>query len=67
MVGTSTDRIVSETRRLLGDPAALATMRRPTFPYGDGHAAPRIAAIIEDWLKRRGPSPTAVPPTSDYW
>ena len=67
MVGTSTDRIVSETRRLLGDPAALATMRRPTFPYGDGHAAPRIAGIIEDWLKRRGPSPTAVPPTSDYW
>jgi UDP-N-acetylglucosamine 2-epimerase (non-hydrolysing) len=52
LVGTSTDRIVSEARQLLDNPAALAAMAVRRFPYGDGHAAPRIAAIIEDWLER---------------
>jgi hypothetical protein len=23
----------------------------PIFPFGDGRAAPRIAAIIDDWLQ----------------
>jgi len=50
LVGTSVERIVSETRRLLSDPAALAAMARVGFPYGDGKAAPRIAAILADWL-----------------
>ena len=50
LVGTSTDRIVEVTRRLLGDSAALAAMSRPSFPYGDGKAGPRIAGIIERWL-----------------
>jgi UDP-N-acetylglucosamine 2-epimerase (non-hydrolysing) len=54
LVGVSRERIVSEAKRLLGDPAALAAMSRRTFPYGDGRAAPRIAAIIEEWLERRG-------------
>jgi UDP-N-acetylglucosamine 2-epimerase (non-hydrolysing) len=54
LVGTSTERIVEEARRLLGDPVARAAMSRPSFPYGDGRAAPRIAAIIEEWLKRQG-------------
>jgi UDP-N-acetylglucosamine 2-epimerase (non-hydrolysing) len=53
LVGTSTDRIVSEARRLLNDPIALAAMSRRAYPYGDGRAAPRIAAIIEEWLERR--------------
>jgi UDP-N-acetylglucosamine 2-epimerase (non-hydrolysing) len=53
MAGTSTERIVSEARRLLGDADALATMRRRSFPYGDGHAAERIAAIVGDWLEKR--------------
>lgn len=53
LVGTSAERIVGEARQLLGDDASLATMRRRSFPYGDGHAAPRIAAIIEQWLGRR--------------
>jgi UDP-N-acetylglucosamine 2-epimerase (non-hydrolysing) len=52
LVGASTERIVTETRRLLGDPAALAAMSRRAFPYGDGKAAPRIAAHIERWLAR---------------
>lgn len=50
LVGTSTDRIIGETRRLLNDPAQLAAMSRRSFPYGDGTAAPRIAAIVADWI-----------------
>jgi UDP-N-acetylglucosamine 2-epimerase (non-hydrolysing) len=53
LVGTSTDRIVTEARRILNDPDALSDMRRRRFPYGDGKSGPRIAAIIEEWLKRR--------------
>lgn len=58
LVGTSSERIVAEVRRLLHDPAAIAVMRRRSFPYGDGKAAPRIAEHIENWLDRR--SETAV-------
>jgi UDP-N-acetylglucosamine 2-epimerase (non-hydrolysing) len=54
LVGTSTHRIVDEVRRLLADETALASMRRPSFPYGDGTAAQRIGAIVHDWLKTGG-------------
>jgi UDP-N-acetylglucosamine 2-epimerase (non-hydrolysing) len=54
LVGTSTERIVREARRLLEDPVERAAMSRRAFPFGDGRAAPRIAAIVEDWLERRG-------------
>ena len=69
LVGTSKDRIVSETQRLLADPLALAAMRTPSFPYGDGQAAPRIAAIIEEWLRARKLAPEAahLPPASQHW
>jgi UDP-N-acetylglucosamine 2-epimerase (non-hydrolysing) len=50
LVGTSTERIIEVTRRLLNDGAALSRMSRRSFPYGDGKAAPRIAALIERWL-----------------
>lgn len=53
LVGIDTRRIVAETRHLLFDPLALAAMSRRSFPFGDGRAAPRIAAIIEQWLERR--------------
>lgn len=53
LVGTSTDRIVTEALRLLDDPSALAAMSKRCLPYGDGKAGPRIAAVIEDWLDRR--------------
>jgi len=52
LVGTSAERIVEVTRRLLGDPKAMAAMSRRALPYGDGHAGPRIAAIIERWLQK---------------
>ena len=53
LVGTDSGRIVAEASRLLSDPLALAAMSRRSFPFGDGRAAPRIAAIIEEWLERR--------------
>jgi UDP-N-acetylglucosamine 2-epimerase (non-hydrolysing) len=46
VVGTSVERIVSEARRLLTDPAAYDAMARAVNPYGDGHAAERIAAAL---------------------
>lgn len=53
LVGTSRDRIVNEVRTLLKDPAELARMARRAFPYGDGHAATRIAEHIDRWLHSR--------------
>lgn len=70
MAGTSAERIVSEARRLLGDPNAIAAMRRPSFPYGDGHGAERIATIVGDWLERRqslSPKSSTVPRTVEFW
>lgn len=52
LVGTDTSAIVAEVGRLLHDPAALAAMSKRALPYGDGRAAPRIAAIVEEWLER---------------
>jgi UDP-N-acetylglucosamine 2-epimerase (non-hydrolysing) len=53
LVGTDKERIVTETRRLLGDPITRAAMSRPALPYGDGRSGPRIAAIIMSWLQQR--------------
>ncbi len=50
LVGCRTGAIVAAVRELLTDPVALADMARRNLPYGDGFAAPRIAAIIETWL-----------------
>jgi UDP-N-acetylglucosamine 2-epimerase (non-hydrolysing) len=55
LVGTSAGRIIDEVERLLGNPAELAAMSRRSFPYGDGRSAPRIAAIVEEWLEARRP------------
>jgi UDP-N-acetylglucosamine 2-epimerase len=46
IVGTDTDNIVQQARRLLADPAAYAQMARATNPYGDGHAAERIVDAL---------------------
>ena len=53
LVGTSAERIVAEARSLLDDPVARSAMMRRSFPFGDGRAGARIAALIEDWLERR--------------
>ncbi len=47
LVGTDPDRIVSESGRLLDDPAALARRSRLPNPYGDGAAASRIVKVME--------------------
>jgi len=46
LVGTDHDLIVSETSRLLDDPAYYATMSEAVNPYGDGHAAERIVKFF---------------------
>ena len=53
LVGTATERIVDEVRRIVGDPLVLAAMSRRAFPFGDGRAAPRVAAAIDEWLERK--------------
>lgn len=46
LVGTTPERIVAETARLLTDSREYARMARAGNPYGDGRAAERIAAIL---------------------
>ncbi len=49
LVGHGRERIVAAAHRLLTDAAAFERMARAANPYGDGHAAARIA----DWLMAR--------------
>jgi UDP-N-acetylglucosamine 2-epimerase (non-hydrolysing) len=50
LVGTDRARIVTAASTLLDDSAAWTAMARAHNPFGDGHAAPRIAALIADRL-----------------
>jgi UDP-N-acetylglucosamine 2-epimerase (non-hydrolysing) len=50
LVGTDEELILAEARRLLDDDTALAAMKAGANPFGDGHAAERIAAAIGDRL-----------------
>ncbi|KGI78504.1 non-hydrolyzing UDP-N-acetylglucosamine 2-epimerase [Oleiagrimonas soli] len=47
LVGTDEDEIFTQASRLLSDAQAHAAMARGVSPYGDGHAASRIADILE--------------------
>jgi len=46
LVGTDTQRIVHETKRLLEDDAAYAEMAKASNPYGDGRAAERVVQSL---------------------
>jgi UDP-N-acetylglucosamine 2-epimerase (non-hydrolysing) len=46
LVGTRTETIVQGVRALLAEDAADRALYAPISPYGDGHAAERIAAAI---------------------
>ncbi len=46
LVGTDPRSILEASRRLLDDGEALAEMTRGPNPFGDGHAAERIAAAL---------------------
>ena len=50
LVGTDPDRILREAGVLLADPAEYARRAALRNPYGDGHAAARIRAILEEAL-----------------
>ena len=54
LVGTDPSDIVATVEELRRSRAALAAMRRPCLPFGDGHAAPRIARYCLMYLKDRG-------------
>jgi len=49
LVGTDAGRIISETTRLLDDPAAHAVMAHAANPFGDGHAAGRIVKALMNY------------------
>lgn len=48
LVGTDANAIVRETQTLLTDAAAYRQMARVVNPFGDGHAAERIAALLTE-------------------
>ncbi len=52
LVGPNQNCIVSEAQRLLDDPAAYQKMAQGVSPYGDGHAAARIVAVLRNALVR---------------
>jgi UDP-N-acetylglucosamine 2-epimerase len=54
LVGTDPDDIFEAVARLIRDEGAYARMSRPSFPFGDGNAAPRIAEIIDEFLHEVG-------------
>jgi UDP-N-acetylglucosamine 2-epimerase (non-hydrolysing) len=56
LIGAEYDAIVGETRRLLTDEAAYASMAHASNPYGDGRAAERIVAALLH-VFRGGPEP----------
>ena len=53
LVGTGTEDLIGAVTGLLADPAAMKAMATPRFPFGDGQAAPRIAALALAWLDER--------------
>ena len=50
LVGAKAAAIVQSVNELLDDPRAYASMSDRLNPYGDGHAAERIAARVESFL-----------------
>ncbi|RZM31382.1 MAG: UDP-N-acetylglucosamine 2-epimerase (non-hydrolyzing) [Sphingomonas sp.] len=48
LIGTDSDRIVSEILTLIDDAAAYRVMARAHNPFGDGHASARIAQHVAD-------------------
>ncbi|MSR76796.1 MAG: UDP-N-acetylglucosamine 2-epimerase (non-hydrolyzing) [Candidatus Omnitrophica bacterium] len=50
LVGTSFNKITSESKRLLDNPKAYQKMVMSKNPYGDGHSSERILKIILKYL-----------------
>ncbi|MGB2896467.1 MAG: UDP-N-acetylglucosamine 2-epimerase (non-hydrolyzing) [Anaerolineales bacterium] len=49
LVGSDSNKIVSETSKLLDDPEAHRAMAQAVNPFGDGHAAERIVQALLDF------------------
>lgn len=54
LVGSDEERIVTETTRLLDDPAARQAMSEKTNPYGDGLASQRIVETVLNRIQSPG-------------
>lgn len=52
LVGTSQERILSESERLLHNTAAYREMVKDSNPFGDGHASERIVNILSQKLPK---------------
>lgn len=50
LVGTDPSQIAQSASELLSDPQAYKTMATAINPFGDGHAADRILAIVEKYF-----------------
>ena len=59
LVGTDPDRIEARVARLLTDEDAYAAVARAQNPYGDGHAAGRVAEAVAGWLELNPPAAAA--------
>ena len=57
LVGTSAERIVAESERLIGDAAHYQKMAAALNPYGDGQAARRILDVLNRSLCGEGGGP----------
>ena len=49
LVGTATQRIVEEAKRLLEDESAYYSMAKAADPFGDGHAAQKIVRTLMNY------------------
>ncbi|MCS6793154.1 MAG: UDP-N-acetylglucosamine 2-epimerase (non-hydrolyzing) [Oscillatoriaceae bacterium SKYG93] len=52
LVGTNPTQIATAAAQLLSDSSAYQAMARAVNPFGDGHAAERILAIVENYFSR---------------
>jgi UDP-N-acetylglucosamine 2-epimerase (non-hydrolysing) len=50
LVGSDTEKIVSETSKLLTDQSYYGVMAQVRYPYGDGHATERILTAISNYF-----------------
>jgi len=53
LVGTESKNIVEATQRLLSDPSEYKSMLSGGNPFGDGHAAERIVAILKEHVGKQ--------------
>lgn len=51
LIGTDADRILQEAGALLSSPTAYNAMANAINPFGDGHAAEKIMAIVERYFE----------------